>query len=97
LPVGELVGQIGVTQKQLIAQFYRRVGCTPKLTSRIMRFQKLLAAINGSKSPDWAALAVDHGYYDQPHLIHEFQEFAGVTPSQYISQCTAHPDYLVVR
>jgi AraC-like DNA-binding protein len=32
---------------------------------------------------DWAQIAVDCGYFDQSHLIHDFVEFSGVTPSEY--------------
>ncbi|MQA27061.1 MAG: AraC family transcriptional regulator [Micromonosporaceae bacterium] len=32
---------------------------------------------------DWARLAVEHGYHDQAHMIHDFQAFSGLTPTQY--------------
>jgi methylphosphotriester-DNA--protein-cysteine methyltransferase len=67
----------------MIARFDCRVGLTPKFTSRILRFRKSLAAIHGGSEPEWSGFAADHGYYDQAHLIHEFQEFASMTPSQY--------------
>ncbi|UTY57592.1 helix-turn-helix domain-containing protein [Massilia sp. erpn] len=41
-------------------------------------------AATAALSIDWAALALDCGYFDQSHLIHDFQEFAGHTPEQFL-------------
>lgn len=82
----------------MLARFDCRVGMTPKLTSRIFRFQKALAAANAAKTtPDWADLAANCGYYDQAHLIHEFQQLAGLTPSQYLRSRTDFPLYVAVE
>jgi len=96
IPVRELASRLGVSHKQMIARFDCRVGLTPKLTSRILRFRTSLAAAHSIATPDWSDLAADCGYYDQAHLIHEFQEFAGMTPSEYRRNRTEYPHYIPV-
>ena len=94
----ELASRLGLSHKQMLARFDCRVGLTPKLTSRIFRFQGALAAANAVKTtPDWSDLAVDCGYYDQAHLIHEFHQFAGLTPSEYLRSRTDFPLYVAVE
>ena len=97
IPLRELASRLGVSHKQMLARFDCRVGLTPKLTSRIFRFRQSLAAAHVSEEPDWSDIAAQYGYYDQAHLIHEFQEFAGMTPSEYHHNRTVYPHYIAVE
>jgi AraC-like DNA-binding protein len=97
LSLRELASRLGLSHKQMLARFDCRVGMTPKLTSRIFRFQKALAAANrATTTPDWSDLAVECGYYDQAHLIHEFRQLAGLTPSEYLRGRTDFLLYVAV-
>lgn len=82
--VREAAKYLGLSQRRFIQVFKAEVGVTPKLFSRIQRFQQTRAAIQQNPSPDWATLALDLGYFDQSHLIREFVEFAGLTPARYL-------------
>src|SRR5215472_7505784 len=91
----DLSSHLGMSHKQLLARFDCRVGLTPKFTSRLIRFRRTLNAIcEVPPSPDWADLAVDCGYYDQAHLIHEFQEFGSMTPAEYQRGHSEYPLYV---
>jgi AraC-like DNA-binding protein len=96
LPLRELALRLGLSHKQMLARFDGRVGLTPKFTSRLFRFRKSLAAAHPASTPDWSDIAAHCGYYDQAHFIHEFQEFAGMTPSEYHHNRTVYPHYIAV-
>ena len=38
-------------------------------------------AVPAGEAINWSALAFDLGYYDQAHLVDEFRELTGVTPT----------------
>jgi AraC-like DNA-binding protein len=80
--VDELARQTGVTRQQLRRQSRRDVGVSPKLAGRLMRFQGALAAASSGRRRDWSEVAMRLGYFDQAHLIAEFREFAGTSPTQ---------------
>lgn len=94
LPIRELAARIGVSQKRMISGFDCRVGCTPKVISRIFRFQRALQHAYQGEAHDWAELALECGYYDQAHFIHEFRQFAGMTPADYARRRSDYPDYI---
>lgn len=86
LTVRDAARYLGLSQRRFIQVFKTEVGMTPKLFSRIQRFQQTRTFIQQNPSPNWAALAVDLGYFDQSHLIREFLEFSGLSPSDYLSR-----------
>lgn len=83
--IDDLAAQLGVSRQHLAAQFRTWVGLSPKLYARICRFRRATAALKASPAPDWAGLALDCGYFDQSHLIHDFQEFAGSAPERFLN------------
>lgn len=81
--VRDAANYLGLSQRRFIQVFKAEVGMTPKLFSRIQRFQQTRSFIQLNPSPNWAALALDFGYCDQSHLIREFLEFSGLSPSRF--------------
>lgn len=72
----------GISPRQLRRLFEFFVGDTPKVFSKIVRFQNVLRAKPSSQSLRRNKLFLDAGYYDQAHFIKEFKNFYGVTPVQ---------------
>ncbi len=71
----------GTSRRQFERKFSQEVGIGPKRFCRILRFQKVFRALEKSTGQEWAGVASECGYYDQSHLIRDFQEFAGETPA----------------
>jgi AraC-like DNA-binding protein len=80
--IDAIAKDIGISRQHLARQFQHHVGVSPKTFARVMRFRRLLASL--PPDPDWAGVALEHGYYDQSHLIDEFRELAGATPSAFL-------------
>src|SRR5262245_61978457 len=77
---------LGLSQRRFIQVFKAEVGMTPKLFSRLQRLQQTRTFIQQNPSPNWAALALELGYFDQSHLIREFLEFSGLSPTDYLNR-----------
>lgn len=82
--VRDIARQAGLSRRHLIEVFRTEVGMTPKLYGRVQRFQQLVAIVARTTPPDWAALASEHGFSDQSHMIREFATFCGLTPADYV-------------
>jgi AraC-like DNA-binding protein len=97
MPVGEVADQIGAAPGRFGRRFADRVGLLPKRFARVRRFQRVLSVASCSvDSLDWARLAADHGYVDQSHLIRDFREFAGITPTGYRPRSPGERNHLPV-
>ena len=77
--IDDIARDVGISRQHLARQFQHHVGVSPKTFARVMRFRRLLA----DRGDDWTARAARHGYYDQSHLIADFRELAGTTPSAF--------------
>jgi AraC-like DNA-binding protein len=96
LLIRDLAAKVGISQKHLIHLFDQQVGVRPKQLDRILRFNRVLSTVAKLKDVDWSAVALDCGYYDQSHFIHDFEAFSGMTPSAYFAQIASsdYPEYV---
>lgn len=81
-PVTELAAAVRVTPRQLLRRFRVAVGMTPKRFVRVVRFARTWQIATMSPPETWAALAAEHGYTDQAHLIREFRAFGAAPPTR---------------
>jgi AraC-like DNA-binding protein len=83
--IGRIAGEVGWSHKHLIARFRQQVGLAPKTAARLVRFDAVGRRLEG-QAPDWADLARDAGYADQAHLVRDFRQLTGMTPTAYLAQ-----------
>ncbi len=83
IDVTRLAYDANLSLRQYERKFKAHTGFSPKLFSRIVRFQAALNRPGSARSLTDVAYSL--GYYDQSHFIHEFKEFSGVHPSLYFS------------
>src|SRR5262245_26499025 len=81
--IGDIARAVDLSQRRFSEVFAAEVGLTPKLFGRVQRFQHAIASSRHATEVDWARLAIECGYFDQAHLIHEFVEFSGVSPADF--------------
>jgi AraC-like DNA-binding protein len=84
--VAAVTEETGLSKRRFIELFDREVGLTPKLFARIRRLQAVLYRLEDPTSTAWVEVALAHGYFDQAHLIRDFQQFAGLAPTAYLTQ-----------
>lgn len=82
----------GLSAKRFNALFRCEVGLSPKAYLRVRRLQAVLRALN--TPAQGAAIAADLGYFDQAHMVREFREFTGITPTQYACRRSSMPGHV---
>jgi AraC-like DNA-binding protein len=83
--VGRIARMLGIAERTLHRDVLRWSGLAPKPLARILRMQRTLAALRGSRLPrrmPLALVALQMGYADQAHMTRELKALAGFTPAE---------------
>jgi|GEM_PF-1881827 AraC-like DNA-binding protein len=78
-------GKTGYSQQHVTRLFKDSMGLSPKEYSRIARFRHWFAAVHLHGDLDWTRVAMEHDYFDVPHLHHDFRKFTDQSPSQFMA------------
>ncbi|HZG16857.1 MAG TPA: helix-turn-helix domain-containing protein [Candidatus Bathyarchaeia archaeon] len=81
ISVRELAGVEYISERHMNRKFAQWIGLSPKKFSQVVRFQTILNHISRKQAGDWESLALEHGYFDTSHLIHDFIKYYGATPA----------------
>ncbi|WP_114238439.1 AraC family transcriptional regulator [Dyella sp. C9] len=92
--IGALVRDTGLSEYRFGRLFRRQVGMGPKRYARLLRFRAVVEAVHHQPCVDWSRVAADGGYVDQPHLVREFHDFAGMTPGAFMAARGPYPNHL---
>ncbi|MBM4244022.1 MAG: AraC family transcriptional regulator [Deltaproteobacteria bacterium] len=93
--VAAVTAETGLSARRFGELFQREVGPPPKLFARLCRFQRVLRHLDGEGAVSWAGVAASHGYADQAHLIRDFREFVGITPTDFLGRRTGQQNHVV--
>jgi AraC-like DNA-binding protein len=80
----EVVEHTGLSRRRFSQLFREQVGTTPKFYCRLRRFTWVVEQLSRGQRVDWADVAHAGGYSDQAHLVHDFQEFSGLSPAVFL-------------
>jgi AraC-like DNA-binding protein len=79
--IAEVAAAAGIGVRQFERRFQRAVGLTPKQFARTRRMRATAVAVARAQNVNWAELAVETGFSDQPHLAHEMKTVTGRSPA----------------
>lgn len=82
--VGKSLEKSGISTRTLERRYQEWIGLTPKQFSRLIRVRKILYELESSLKPNWMQFVVRYGLYDRSHLCHEFLQFTGASPTQFL-------------
>lgn len=81
------LGRLGALSLRHFERVFRMdVGMPPKVFARIARFQAALDAKLANPLRTWLDIAHSFGYYDQMHMVHDFERLGRNTPTQVLLQ-----------
>ena len=80
--IGELAEETNYSSCYLRRVFREKNGISPKQFAQYIRFQSLLEK-NEKQKLRYDELALECGYYDEPHMMKEFKLYSGVTLEKY--------------
>ena len=81
--IDQLCKYLGYSTRQVERKFKDLNGLSPKLYSRIIRFQCSIKNFNTGTRGSLNQLALNSGYADQAHFIREFSEFSSLSPRHF--------------
>lgn len=90
--VSTLANDFFLSERQLERQFKKFTGFSPKQFIRIARFHRAMKYY-GQSGIKLGEIALDCGYYDQSHFVHDFRQFSGLNPSTYFSGTSSATDW----
>lgn len=83
--VSRLAEDLSLSRRHLDRRFHHAIGRAPREFRRLARFSRAWQRACLAPVESWASLALDAGYFDQAHMIRDFRDFVGETPTRVFS------------
>jgi AraC-like DNA-binding protein len=85
-PIRRIADEVGWSHQHLITRFRQQAGLRPKTAARLIRLDGVWRRLDEGAPPDWGQIAAESGYADQAHLIRDFRQFTGTTPTSFLAR-----------
>jgi AraC-like DNA-binding protein len=82
--VAMLAAEIGWSRRHLTEQFANEYGVTPRSLAKVLRFERARRLLVRPDHPTLAAVAATCGYSDQAHMVHDWHDLAGSSPTAWL-------------
>ncbi|MEU5286251.1 helix-turn-helix domain-containing protein [Streptomyces sp. NPDC020755] len=79
--IGAVAAELGWSRRYLAERFHSEVGLLPKTFARVLRFEHAHELATAHDPLPWADVATLSGYADQAHLVRDWSEFTGRSPT----------------
>ncbi|MFJ3038876.1 MULTISPECIES: AraC family transcriptional regulator [Streptomyces] len=79
--VGAVAAELGWSRRHLTERFRGEMGLSPKTFARVLRFEHAHGLATARDRLPWPEVATVSGYADQAHLVRDWNEFTGRTPT----------------
>ena len=94
--VRDVAKSTGWSERRFSQIFREHVGFSPKVWTRILRFQRAVQQLHSGVDLPWAELALDCGFYDQSHFANEFRAFSGIDATTYSAGARRWANHIAV-
>ncbi|WP_431774513.1 helix-turn-helix domain-containing protein [Streptomyces cucumeris] len=85
-----LADHVALSPRRLTTLFRAETGLSPKQAARLMRFQRARSAVAraaaGNRPPELSRIAAGCGYYDHSHLVRDFRQYTGLSPTGWLAE-----------
>ncbi len=81
--VASVAAKYNVSARTIERRVLESTGLRPTMLRRVLRFRRTFRTLDQSPPGSWARVAARTGYFDQAHLIRDFRQFAGASPSEF--------------
>ncbi|MFD5329304.1 helix-turn-helix domain-containing protein [Streptomyces sp. NPDC127092] len=79
--VGALAAELGWSRRYFTERFRGEMGLSPKTFARVLRFEHAHELAAARDPLPWGDVAAVSGYADQAHLVRDWREFTGRSPT----------------
>lgn len=95
IDINTLAYEACLSRKQFERTFSHFIGTSPKQFLKVIRFQNTIYEKSKQKNISLTELTYKCGYYDQSHMINDFQKLSGLPPKEYFNECEPISDYFM--